>query len=59
MGKNWKYREEGKKVSASVIASKTTEELVQAKAFIETLLSLRKMEKLYKTYIKGTTKALE
>ena len=59
MGKNWKYREEGKKISASVIQSKSTEELIQAKEFIETLLELRKMEKLHKTYIKGTAKALE
>ena len=59
MAKNWKYREEGKKISASVVQSKSTEELVQAKEFIETLLDLRKMEKLHKTYIKGTSKALE
>ena len=59
MGKNWKYREEGKKISASVIQSKDTAELIHAKEFIETLLELRKMEKLYKTYIQGTSKALE
>lgn len=59
MGKNWKHREEGKKISESVIQSKDTEELIKARGFIETLLELRKMEKLYKTYIKGTTKAIE
>lgn len=59
MAKNWKYREEGKKISESVIQSKTTEELIEARNFIETLLELRKMEKLHKTYVKGTTKALD
>lgn len=54
----WKHREEGKKISASVIKDKTTEDLVKAKDFIESLLNLRKIEKLYKTYINGTTKAL-
>ena len=53
MAKNWKYREEGKKISESVIQSKGTEELIQARNFIERLLELRKMEKLYKTYIKA------
>tara|TARA_R100001143_G_C3349097_1_gene128488 strand:+ start:557 stop:1639 length:1083 start_codon:yes stop_codon:yes gene_type:complete len=59
VGKNWKYREEGKKISESVIQSKSTDELIKAKNFIETLLELRKMEKLYKTYVKGTSKAIE
>ena len=59
MAKNWKYREEGKKISEAVIQSKSTEELIQARNFIERLLELRKMEKLYKTYIKGTSKALK
>jgi DNA polymerase-1 len=59
VGKNWKYREEGKKISESVIQSKSMEELVQARNFIERLLELRKMEKLHKTYIKGTSKAIE
>jgi DNA polymerase-1 len=59
VAKNWKYREEGKKISKSVIQSKSTEELIQARGFIETLLNLRKLEKLYKTYIKGTSKAIK
>ena len=59
MAKNWKYREEGKKISESVIQSKSTDELIETRNFIETLLDLRKMEKLYKTYIKGTSKAIK
>jgi len=59
VAKNWKYREEGKKISESVIQSKSTEELIETRNFIETLLELRKMEKLYKTYIKGTSKAIK
>jgi len=54
----WKHRDESKKISDSVVKSKTTEELIQARDFIETLLKLRKLEKLYKTYIMGTTKAI-
>ena len=59
MAKNWKHRQQGKKISESVVHSKTTEELVEARNFIERLLELRKMEKLHKTYIKGTSKAIE
>jgi DNA polymerase-1 len=59
MGKKWVYRDEGKKISKSVTASKTTEELKDAKVFIKGLLDLRKSQKLEKTYIKGTQKALE
>ena len=58
MGK-WQYRDEGKKISKSVIASKTTEDLVEAKKFLKGLLDLRKSEKLTKTYIDGTKNAIE
>ena len=58
MASKWKHRDESKKISDSVVKSKTTEELIQARDFIETLLKLRKLEKLYKTYIMGTTKAI-
>jgi len=58
VAKNWKYRNKGKKISESVIKEKSTEQLIKTKNFMDTLLSLRKMEKLYKTYILGTTKAI-
>ena len=58
MGK-WQHRDEGKKISKSVIASKSTEELVEAKKFLKGLLDLRKSEKLTKTYIDGTKNALK
>lgn len=56
MGK-WQHRDEGKKISKSVIASKSTEELQDAKKFLKGLLNLRKSEKLTKTYIEGTKNA--
>ena len=55
----WKHRDEGKKISKSVVKSKTTEELVEAKKFLKGLLDLRKSEKLAKTYIQGTRNAIE
>ena len=55
MGK-WNYRDESKKISQSVLREKTTEELKEAKKFINGLLSLKKAEKLHKTYINGTKK---
>ena len=59
MSAKWKHRDEGKKISKSVIRSKSTEDLEIACEFITSLLNLRKAEKLQKTYIHGTTKALE
>ena len=58
MGK-WNYRDESKKISQSVLREKTTEELKEAKKFINGLLSLKKAEKLHKTYINGTRNAIE
>jgi DNA polymerase-1 len=55
----WQHRDEGKKISKSVVKSKTTEELHEAKRFLKGLLDLRKSEKLAKTYIKGTRNAIE
>jgi DNA polymerase-1 len=55
----WGYRDEGKKISKSVIAAKTTEDLVSSSAFLKGLLDLRKSEKLQKTYIQGTKQAME
>ncbi len=55
---NWKYRDEGKKISKSVIASKTKKELMESKKFLDGLLELRKSEKLTKTYIEGTKNAI-
>jgi DNA polymerase-1 len=59
MAKKWNHRDEGKKISKSVISSKTTEELQNAKHFLSSFLELRKSQKLEKTYIKGTAKAIE
>ena len=56
---NWKHRDEGKRISKSVVASKSTEDLLEAKRFIKGLLDLRKSQKLTKTYIEGTKKAIE
>jgi len=58
MSAKWKYRDEGKKISKGVIKAKSTEELRTASKFINGLLGLRKAEKLQKTYILGTKKAL-
>ena len=58
MGK-WQYRDEGKKISKSVVSSKSKKELLEAKKFLKGLLDLRKSEKLAKTYIQGTKKAIE
>ena len=55
----WKYRDEGKMISKSVVAEKTTEDLLASRDFISDLLGLRKTQKLEKTYINGTLKALE
>ena len=54
----WQHRDEGKKISKSVISSKSTGDLLEAKKFLNGLLNLRKSEKLAKTYIKGTKKAI-
>ena len=55
----WKHRDEGKKISRSVVQSKSTEELLEGRTFIKGLLDLRKSQKLEKTYINGTQKALD
>ena len=55
----WKHRDEGKRISKSVIADKSTDELRNARRFVKGLLDLRKSEKLSKTYIDGTKKAIE
>ena len=55
----WNHRDEGKKISESVLAGKSTEELRNSQKFIKSLLDLRKSQKLEKTYIKGTTNAIE
>jgi len=54
----WRHREEGKKICKAVIAEKDTKALRKTKNFIGGLLELRKSEKLYKTYIQGTKKAI-
>ena len=57
MGK-WDHRDEGKRISQSVLQGKTTEELRNSRNFIKGLLDLRKSQKLEKTYIVGTKKAI-
>ena len=57
MGK-WNHRDEGKRISQSVIQGKTTEDLRNSQSFIKGLLNLRKSQKLTKTYIEGTKKAI-
>lgn len=58
MGK-WDHRDEGKRISQSVIQDKSTEKLKSSQKFLKGLLGLRKSEKLTKTYIEGTKKAIE
>ena len=58
MGK-WDHRDEGKKISQSVLKGKSTTSLKNSQKFIKGLLDLRKSEKLTKTYIEGTKKAIE
>jgi DNA polymerase-1 len=55
----WKNREDNKGIAQSVVSQKTTEQLREAKTFIEGLLELRRSEKLEKTYIQGTKSAIE
>jgi len=55
----WQHRDEGKRISKSVIAEKSTEDLLEAKKFLKGLLDLRKSEKLSKTYIEGTKNAIK
>ena len=57
MGK-WAHRDEGKKISQSVLQGKTSDELRNAHKFLKGLLNLRKSQKLEKTYIVGTKKAI-
>ena len=59
MSAKWQHRDEGKKVSKQVVKAKSTEDLLKASKFISNLLDLRKIQKLQKTYIFGTKKALE
>jgi len=59
MGKKWNHRDEGKRISKSVIEAKSTKELHAARDFLSSFLELRKSQKLEKTYIKGTQNALE
>jgi DNA polymerase-1 len=56
---SWNHRDEGKKISESVLTGKTTVELRESQKFIKSLLDLRKSQKLEKTYIKGTANAIE
>jgi len=54
----WTHREEGKRISRSVIHGKSTKELTNSRKFIYSLLELRKSQKLERTYIAGTKKAI-
>ncbi len=57
MGK-WDHRNEGKRISQSLLQEKSTEDLRNSQRFIKGLLHLRKSQKLAKTYIEGTKKAI-
>ena len=57
MGK-WDHRNEGKRISQSLLQEKSTEDLRNSQRFIKGLLDLRKSQKLTKTYIDGTKKAI-
>lgn len=57
--RNWDSIKNNKGISKAVIANKTTSELERCAKFINELLELKKSEKLYTTYIKGTRKAIE
>jgi len=54
----WQHREEGKRICKAVLEEKTKEELSELKNFLDSLLDVRKSEKLAKTYIQGTLKAI-
>lgn len=58
MGK-WAHREDGKKISESVVKKKSLKDLQNSKRFLQGLLGLRKSQKLEKTYIVGTQNAIE
>jgi len=55
----WNHRDEGKRISESVLLGKSTEELRNSQSFLKGMLNLRKSQKLEKTYIKGTQQAIE
>jgi DNA polymerase-1 len=55
----WNHRDEGKRISESVLAGKTTKELRNSQNFLKGMLNLRKSQKLEKTYIKGTKQAIK
>lgn len=54
----WSYRDEGKKISEALLGEKSTKDLVNSRKFLGKLLELRKSQKLERTYIAGTKKAL-
>ena len=55
----WNNRDESKRTSEAALKRKSTQELRQLGKFLSGLLDLRKAEKLNKTYISGTTNAIE
>lgn len=55
----WRQKEEDKRISKVVVHEKTTPQLRSALKFIKGLLTLKKSDKLYKTYVKGTKNAIE
>ena len=57
MRKNKEQKE--KDITGSVISSKTTEELENAKQWLDSFLEWRSYAKLHKTYVKGLNSAIE
>ena len=48
-----------KQISADYVSKKSTDELRDAKKWLGSLLELRKVQKLYKTYVNGIERAVE
>lgn len=48
-----------KQISEDYVSKKSTEDLKEAKAWLGSLLELRKVQKLYKTYVNGIKRALD
>lgn len=59
MSPRFRKQDQDKMVARSVLQDKSTEDLQQAKQWIESLLDYRASSKLYKTYITGITNATE
>ena len=48
-----------KQISEDYISKKSTEDLREAKGWLDSLLELRKVQKLYNTYVNGIKRAVD